>query len=94
MVFKDPAEKVKGRRFKTSHSEPFESYGPPKINLVASSFASPTTNAVFDSEDGRFRSRKQEYSETRRKVGLENRGSKWTPDHGKGSLAPVQDKGM
>ena len=35
----------------------------------------------------------QKYSEIRRKVGLENRGSKWSPDHGKGSLAPVQDKG-
>ena len=35
----------------------------------------------------------KKYSETRRKVGSENRGSNWTPDHGKGSLAPVQDKG-
>ena len=53
----------------------------------------PETGAVFDREDGRFRSQKQTFSETRRKVGLETWGSDSSPDPSKGPSAPVQEKG-
>ena len=55
--------------------------------------ACPETNVAFDSEDGRLRSRKQTFSDSTRKDGLETWGSDSVPDHSKGSLAPVKERG-
>ena len=82
-----PGPLSKGCNVSSGQAQPLKCYGPLNIAVSGYVWARPTTDAVFDSEDGRFRSRKQTYSETRRLFGLENRGSKWTPDHGKGSLA-------
>ena len=40
-VFKDPVERIKGCKLKTSHSKPFKGYGPPKINIFAFFFGLP-----------------------------------------------------
>ena len=55
--------------------------------------ACPETNVAFDREDGRLRSRKQTFTDTTRKDGLETWGSDSVPDHSKGSLAPVKERG-
>jgi hypothetical protein len=56
--------------------------------------ACPETNVAFDREDSRLRSRKQTFSDYTRKVGLETWGSDSVPDHSKGSLAPVKERGV
>ena len=87
-VFKDLVERIKGRKKKSSHSQPFKCYSLPKIDVFAS--FSPTQRQMpfltVKTADLGLENRK--YSETRRKVGLENRGSKWPPDHGKGPRGP------
>jgi hypothetical protein len=55
--------------------------------------ACPETNVAFDREDGRLRSRNHFLSDSTRKAGLETWGSDAVPDHSKGSLAPVKERG-
>jgi hypothetical protein len=55
--------------------------------------ACPETNVAFDREDRRSRPRKQSGSDSTRKDGLETWGSDSVPDHSKGSLAPVKERG-
>ena len=57
MIWKHRDGAIKGRKLKTSHSKPSKCYCPPKIDVVASFFARPRTDANFYSEDGRLSSR-------------------------------------
>jgi hypothetical protein len=68
----------------------FKCYSPPQPSLLGPDLACPETNVAFDSEDGRLRSRKQTFSDSTRKDGLETWGSESVPDRKSGtqSLQP------
>jgi hypothetical protein len=64
-----------------------------RSGLFGPDLACQETNVALDREDGRLRSRKQTSTDSTRKVGLETWGSDYVPDHGKGFLAPVKERG-
>ena len=90
-----PGPLSKGLKVSSGQAEPLKCYSSPKIDIFGVFWASPTTDhdAVFDRENGRFTSRKHQYSQFTRKVGFDSRGSKGSPYYGKESLAPVQGNG-
>jgi hypothetical protein len=94
LILKNRAEVSTIHPLHFCHSKSLKWYGPPvRSAFVGPDLDCPETNVAFDSEDGRLGSRKQSFTDSTRKVGLETWGSDSVPDHSKGSLAPVKERG-